>query len=207
MYNLKKAAVLVLGISLLICACVNLKQPSFKTEYYTLEYVPPLFTGMDQLPYIIKVERFSVAPIYNTTQIIYSERSFKRDAYVYHKWRVNPGDMVTYLLNRDIRYSGLFKTVIPYGSQFKSMFLLGGEVEEFFELDTKEEWNAVLSISISLMAGNEEDIKKRVLLQKSYNTTEVCKQKNPGALVEAISLGMSRLSREIIGDIYNCLSN
>jgi cholesterol transport system auxiliary component len=207
MYYFIKATVLVFGISLLLCACVNLKQPSNKIEYYTLEYDPPLFTDRDQLPYGIRIERLTVAPVYNTTQIIYREQSFTRDAYVYHKWRVNPGDLVTYLLNRDIRYSGLFKTVIPYDSQFKAPFSLGGEVEEFYELDTEGGWNAVLSLSISLIAEDEEDINKKVLFQKSYRTTEACKQKNPLALAEAISMGMSRLSKEIIEDVYDCLSN
>jgi ABC-type uncharacterized transport system auxiliary subunit len=207
MYYFIKATVLVFGISLLLGACVNLRQPSNKIEYYTLEYDPPLFTDMDQVPYGIRIERLTVAPIYDTTQIIYREQSFTRDAYAYHRWRVNPGDMITSLLNRDIRYSGLFKTVTPYDSQYGSQFSLGGEVEEFYEWDTEEGWNAVLSLNISLISVNERDVNKRVLYQKGYRTTEVCKQKNPRALAEALSLEMSRLSKEIIEDVYDYLSN
>jgi len=206
MYH-KKSVVLIIGISLILGACLNLRQPSNKIEYYTLEYEPPLFTDMDQLPYAISVEHLTVAPMYDTTQIIYKERPFARDAYAYHRWRVNPGDMITSLLNRDIRYSGLFKTVTPYASQYGSQFSLGGEVEEFFEWDTEEGWKAVLSLNISLISVNERDVSKKVLYQKSYRATETCKQNNPGALAEALSLEMSRLSREIITDLYEHLSN
>jgi len=206
MYH-KKSVILIIGISLILGACVNLRQPSNKIQYYTLEYAPPLFRDVDQLPYAVSVEHFTVAPVYDTTQIIYRERSFTRDAYAYHRWRVTPGDMITSLLNRDIRYSGLFKTVIPYASQYGSQFSLAGEVEEFFEWDTEEEWKAVLSLSISLISVNEKDVNKRILYQKSYRATETCKQKNPGALAEALSLEMSRLSREIIRDAYEHLSN
>jgi ABC-type uncharacterized transport system auxiliary subunit len=97
--------------------------------------------------------------------------------------------------------------VIPYASQYGSQFSLAGEVEEFFEWDTEEEWKAVLSLSISLISVNEKDVNKRILYQKSYRATETCKQKNPGALAEALSLEMSRLSREIIRDAYEHLSN
>jgi ABC-type uncharacterized transport system auxiliary subunit len=206
MYH-KKSVVLIVGISLILGACVNLRQPSNKIEYYTLEYDPPLFTDMDQVPYAVSVERLTVAPIYDTTQIIYREQSFTRDAYAYHRWRVNPGDMITSLLNRDIRYSELFKTVTPYDSQYGSQFSLGGEVEEFYEWDTEEGWKAVLSLNISLISVNERDVNKRVLYQKGYRATETCKQKNPRALAEAFSLEMSRLSREIIRDVYERLSN
>jgi ABC-type uncharacterized transport system auxiliary subunit len=206
MYH-KKSVVLIIGISLILGACVNLRQPSSKIQYYTLEYDPPLFTDMEQLPYAVSVEHFIVAPIYDTTQIIYRERSFTRDAYAYHRWRVPPGDMITSLLKRDIRYSGLFKTVIPYDSQYGSQFSLGGEVEDFFELDAEEGWKAVLSLSISLISVNERDVNKRILYQKSYHATETCKQKNPRALAEALSLDMSQLSREIIRDVYEHLSN
>ena len=54
------------------------------------------------------MERFQVAPFYNTTNIIYKEASIKRNAYHYHKWRANPEDLVTYFLARDLRETGLF---------------------------------------------------------------------------------------------------
>jgi ABC-type uncharacterized transport system auxiliary subunit len=206
MYH-KNTVVLIVGISLILGACVNLRQPGNNIEYYVLEYDPPLFTDMEQLPYTVSVEYLTVAPVYDTTQIIYRERSFTRDAYAYHRWRVNPGDMITSLLNRDIRYSGLFKTVTSYDSQYGSQFSLSGEVEEFYEWDTEEGWKAVLSLNISLISANERDVNKKVLYQKGYRATETCKQKNPRALAEALSLEMSQLSREIIMDVHEHLSN
>jgi len=203
--NFKKA--LLLGITLLLGACVNLKQPSNRIQYYTLEYDTPVLTDMDQLPYVIKVNRFSVSPIYDTTQIIYREQSFTRDAYVYHKWRVNPGDIVTHFLYRDVRDSGLFRAVISNDSISKSSFSLAGQVEEFFELDTEERWEAVISLNISLMAEDEQEINNRIIFQKSYRATEACKRRHPEALAEAMSLGMSLISQAIIKDIHTYLSN
>ena len=171
MYHLKKITILIVGISLLhLSACINLKQPGNIVEYYTLEYDPPSHTGMDKLPYAVRVERFTVVPTYDTTQIIYREKSFTRNAYVYHKWRVNPGDMVTHFLSRDIRFSELFNAVIPYESRSKSSFTLEGEVEEFFEWDTRERWDAVLTINITLVAESERDIDKKILFIQYLNS-------------------------------------
>jgi ABC-type uncharacterized transport system auxiliary subunit len=148
-----------------------------------------------------------VSPVYDTTQIIYRKQSFTRDAYVYHKWRVNPGDIVTHFLYRDVRDSGLFRAVISNDSIFKSSFSLAGQVEEFFELDTEERWDAVISLNISLMAEDEQEINNRVIFQKSYRATEACKRRHPAALAEAMSLGMSLISQAIIKDIHAYLSN
>jgi ABC-type uncharacterized transport system auxiliary subunit len=208
MFHLKKITILIVGIFLLHpSACLNLKQPGNIVEYYTLEYDPPSHTGMDKLPYAVRVERFTVAPTYDTTQIIYREKSFTRNAYVYHKWRVNPGDMVTHFLSRDIRSSGLFKAVIPHKSRSKSSFTLEGDVEEFFEWDTRDQWDAVITINIHLVAENELDLDDRIIFQKRYHATEACKRKHPASLADAIGLALSRISKEIIKDAHNYLSN
>ena len=206
MYHFKKAYILFLGILLLPAACISLKQPSNKIEYYTLEYDAPELSGLAQLPYAIKIEPFIAAPTYNTTQIIYREQSFERDAYNYHKWRVNPGSLVTQLLSRDIRDSGPFKAVISHESRLKPSFTLEGKVEEFFELDGQDQWNAVLSLSITLVKEDKQDIDDRLIFQKSYRAMEPCEKRNPRALAAAMSLAMKRLSEEIIKDIHSTLS-
>ena len=202
-----KILLFCLSACLIIAGCIDLKQPKNKIQYYTLEYTSSNITGLKSLPVTLKIERFSVAPEYNTNRIIYGKQSFKRDEYFYYKWRSNPADLVTYFLSRDIRESGLFKAVLPQGSGFPFSYLLEGSVDEFFELDVTENWNAVLSLTITLMAANEPDVSKSVLFQKSYSVKEVCKQKNPQGLAQAMSLAMGEISKEIIKDIYSIVNN
>lgn len=205
MYHLKKAYILLLGILLLPTACVSLKQPSNKIEYYILEYDTPKLAGLAQLPYTIRIEPFIAAPTYNTTQIIYRKQSFERDAYAYHKWRVDPGSLVTQLLSRDLGDSGLFKAVVSHESRLKPSLILEGKVEEFFELDGPEQWNAVLSLSITLAEEDKKDIDEGLIFQKNYRSMEACEKRNPRALAAAMSLAMERISKEIIKDIHNSL--
>lgn len=198
----KKIFILFFTFPLLLSACLNLGQPRDKIEFYTLEYDPPQIAGLEPLPFVIRMERFSVAPIYNTNRIIYRDRSFKRDTYAYYKWRANPGDLVTYFLSRDIKQSGLFKAVLPHNSRFPSFYMLEGSVDEFLEWDTEENWKAILSVSITLMSENEPDISKRILFQKTYRGREVCSQKHPRSLADAMSKSMAEVSEKIIKDIY-----
>lgn len=203
----KNKFILFLVFPLFFGACITSKQPANRIMFYTLEYNLPRITNLEPLSHVIKMERFSVAPTYNTSQIIYRDKSFKRDAYVYHKWRVNPGDMVTHFLNRDIGQSGLFKATLSYESKFPSSYSLEGSVDEFFEWDTENFWKAILSVSITLMAENEPDITKRIIFQKAYHAEKISEQKNPGALTEAMSRAMAEISLEIVKDIYNNLKD
>lgn len=189
----------------LVGGCLGTKQPEKKTDYYTLEYDPPKIAGLKPLPFVIRVDRFRVAPFYRSNKIVYKKKPFKRDAYVYHKWGANPGDLVTYFLTRDIKHSSLFKAVSGLDSRFSFSHAIEGTIDDFFELDGKDSWEAVLSLSISFLAKNEPDIIKKVLFQKKYSAREKCRQKNPRALAEAMSKAMARISETIITDIYNCL--
>ena len=200
-----KTVCLCLSVFFFAGSCVNLKQPRNRVQHYMLEYASPEITDLKPLPVSLKVERFSVAPAYNTNRIIYRDASFKRDEYFYHKWRANPGDMVTYFLSRDIRDSGLFKAVLPHGSEFPFSYVLEGSVDEFVEWDSPEGWYGVLAITITLMAENEPDVTKRILFQKTYRAEKPLTEKNPQGLTQALSLAMADISKNIIMDIYSVL--
>jgi len=96
---------------------------------------------------------------------------------------------------------------IPYDSRQTSNFVLEGSLDEFFESDSENFWDAVLTFSVTLTAENEPDISKRVLFQRTYHTKKPCKMKNPRALAEGMSEAMAELSRQMIIDIHGVLKN
>ena len=198
---------LCLIVAFLAVGCVNFKQPRNRVQHYMLEYASPEITDLKPLPVSLKVERFSVGPAYNTNRIIYRDKSFKRDEYFYHKWRSNPGDMVTCFLSRDIKNSGLFKAVLPRGTNFPFSCVMEGSVDEFVEWDTKTGWNAVLTVTVTLMAANEPDVSKKILFQKTYRIEKPLTEKNPRALARAMSLAMGEISVKVIRDIYSVLKD
>ncbi len=180
-------------------------KPAERIDYYVLEYEAPQPPGLPAVEEVLRVERFGVAPPYNTARIVYRESAFERDTYNYHRWRANPGDLVTYFLARDLRESGLFAAVLPGESRFSASCVLEGVVEEFYEHDHAERWDAVLGVSVSLIAEGEPDVSRRVLHQASYREAESCLRKNPRALSEAMSRAMERVSIRILLDVHEAL--
>ena len=202
----KKILILLLCLTLPLAACLKLKQPKNKIEYYTLEYDPPVVSYHQALPYVIRVQQFSISPIYNSNHIIYRDKSYKRQAYAYYKWRANPAKFITYYLSRDLKESGLFKAVLPGDSRLAPSYLLEGTVDDFLEKDGENTWEAVLAVSIAFMDEKKTDISQKVLFQKTYRTSKPCRQKNPRELAAAMSLAMSEISGKIINDLYNILA-
>jgi len=207
MYDKVQKCVLICLFVLILGGCLSIKHPYKKVDYYTLEYDSPPMTHLQPLPLVIQVERFQVAPVYNTSRIIYRKKPYTRDAYAYHMWRSNPGNLISYLLLRDFRQSSAFKSVIAHDGSLASTHIIEGMVDEFYEHDGDALWEAVLSISITLTAKNESDVSKKIILQRKYSTRETCRQKNPQALAEAMSKAMAKLSASIITDIHNRLAD
>lgn len=195
--------ILVIFIPLTLVSCMNLKQPSPEITYYTLEYDSPAYPGKERLPCIIKIENFEVSPLYDTTGIIYRKGTFERDSYTYYRWRVNPAELVTYLIGRDLKNSGLFKGVLLPGERNRgSTFRLEGMLDDFYELDGTKEWSGVLTLNITLIPEGREKASGMDIYQKSYSVTEKCERKNPDALAAALSRAMKKVSRAMCEDIY-----
>ena len=153
------------------------------------------------------MDRFGAAPAYDSSQMIFQDQSFRRDEYVYFKWIANPGSFATYFLARDLRDSGLFKGVFTYKSHMAASYALEGSVDEFFELDTPEGWDAVLAMSVTLVTIGEPDVSKRILFQKSYRARRKCREEHPRGLAEAMSEAMQEVSLKIIRDVYTVLKD
>ena len=201
--------IILIAFSFAFSGCIQLKQPNTKFEYYTLEYdalnsdKPP---ASDHNSTILKIKYFSTAPIYNTDRIIYSDQQFKRTPYFYHKWKVKPAEFVTYFLSRDLKESGLFEAVLPPASGSLHTHTVEGTVDEFLEWDSNNSWEAVLSISVTLQVAREPDASKQVIFQRSFSTRKKCREKNPLALAQAMSLAMAEVSKEIGIAIHDALT-
>ncbi|NLA75814.1 MAG: hypothetical protein GX846_10165 [Deltaproteobacteria bacterium] len=185
-------------------ACIDLKQPGLDMQYYTLEYDAPSITGYEPLPFIVRIEKFDAAPLYNSRDIIYKDREYKRGSYPYHRWMTRPADIATYMIGRDLKKSGMFKGVIMPGERNREVsFRVSGMIEGFHELNTGREQHGVLTVSITLAPeAGPAKTKGMDILQKTYNAIEKMEKKSPVSLAEALSRAMQKVSHEICIDMY-----
>lgn len=205
MLKFRYGAVAALGVILLLGGCLKLQRPGKPVRFFTLEYAALDLRLNEPLGSVLQVNRFGVAPTYDTRRMLYRDGDFKRDAYFYSQWRDNPGDLVSYFLARDLRDSGYFKAVVPRSSQAGATHVVEGYVEEFFEWDSEEQWEAVLTISVTLTKSLEPDASRKVISQKTYRVKEGFQEKTPAGLAAAMSRAMRILSGQVTEDVYRAL--
>lgn len=195
----------ILSLALLLSACIGGKNSTPTVAQYTLEYSTCPVEGLSRLDHLIKVERFSVARNFNSPAMVYRPEPFRLAVYNYHRWRVNPGDMVTDCLIRDLRNAGIFRAVLSCEDAGDARFLLQGGVEEFLEMDDKDGWKAALGLNVTLLDMTRREVTKRIVFQKSYRMMEPIEEQTPRGLARGMSGAMAGLSKRLIKDIYRHL--
>lgn len=192
------------AILLLGCAMGGGK-PAVMIEQYAIEYAPRAPRGSVPAEAAIRVDRFSVAQIFNSARIVYRERPYRFNEYAYHRWRANPGDMVGDCLLRDLRHSGLFRAVFSYRDIEDIPLVLKGGVAEFFEADEGGGRRAVLSIHLTLLDQSAREAGGRVVFQKNYRCEEPVEEKTVPGFVRAMSRAAEKLSAQAVGDVYQAV--
>jgi ABC-type uncharacterized transport system auxiliary subunit len=189
----------LVSLALLLTSC---GKPPVTVYKHLLEYPSPEATARTPVPEGLKVDLFSVAQAFNSPDMVYRPTSYQSGTYHYHRWFVNPGQLVTDFLLRDFRHSGLFKAIFGYDRTVKTRFQLEGAVEEFQEVDAGDAWSAVLALNITLLDTTKAEITEKVLFQKNYRAVEPLIEHTPQGLAAAMSLAMQQLSGTIISDVY-----
>ncbi len=194
---------------LLVCAfilpgCLPGAKPPHMVELYTLDYAPGTPAG-GPLEQVLKVDRFASAQSYNTTAMVYKPEGHKMGVYSYHKWRTNPGDMVTDFLARDLRSAGLFRAVFSFRQPDVARFVVEGGVEEFAESREAGGWKASLRLQVTLLDIDRSDVTSRVMFQKRYHETEPIPDKSPDAFAKGMSAAMRKASTRIMQDVYDAV--
>lgn len=196
----------ILMLPLLLAAC-SLPQASPKPVYYYTLANTPLNLHMDrQLPVVVRVDRFTANPQYNTQQIIYGDKGLHRNAYANFKWIALPGELLAYALARDLQQCGGFQAVLTPNAPSPPTHTINGYVEEFLEEDYTLPAQASLRLSISLIDTRQPDAVKRILLQKAYSAKAPCEDKTPAALAVAMTAAAAQINAQIIQDIHQRLA-
>ena len=138
--------------------------------------------------------------------MVFRPEPYKLDTYASNRWMVNPGDMVSDYLLRDLRNSGLFKAAFSYRNLEHARYVLEGSVDDFLEIDVADKRTAALTISITLLDLSHSGATNRLLFQKQYQTSEPLPERTPTGLAQAMSSGMEKLSSMIIRDIHQAVS-
>ncbi len=202
---LRGALCVALLAALVLSGCLPGAKAPLLIEQYTLEYTSPSLGGTPPTNEAIRIDRFSVAQSYNSTAMVYKPAPYRLASYNANRWRVNPADIVTDYLSRDLRNSGAFQGVFSYRNAENTRFVLEGGVEEFLEVDEQNTGRALLIVITTLLDTKEKEITKQIVFQRTYRFEEPLKEQSPEALARGMSNAMARLSEQLLKDLVGSL--
>jgi ABC-type uncharacterized transport system auxiliary subunit len=199
------ALVLLMPFLSVLSGCLSGGEPPVEIRQHVLEYDSPEHSGLSPLDVVLKVNRFGPSPLYDSPRMVYRTGPFERRSYNYHRWMVDPAQMVTSYLIRDLRSSELFRAVLSFRSMEPARYLLTGEVEEFLELDTGEKAEARLTVQLILWDSRNDDVSGRVLLQKRYGVSGPKRSQTAEGFAASMSEAMGSLSQQVGRDIHRAV--
>ena len=91
---------------LVVSGCSLGKNKPAIVKQYLLEYPSPVVEGLKQGDELITVKHFFVDKAFSTKEMIYRQDPFSYQSDPYNQWMVNPGQMVSGYLTRDLTKSG-----------------------------------------------------------------------------------------------------
>jgi ABC-type uncharacterized transport system auxiliary subunit len=202
MRTINRFFIAVTAFAFFLSGCsITSSKPPYAVQLYMLEYHLDPAIG-SSISRTLKIDRFAVAQIFNNTTMLRRPGSYQIEPYNYHRWRTNPGDMVTDFISRDFKETGLFKAVFTYRQQEETDFVLEGNVTEFLLSNDGSRWQVLLSIDVSLLDMSRTAINERVLFQKVYKASEPIEKEDPVLFAAGMSKATARISSLIVNDVY-----
>jgi ABC-type uncharacterized transport system auxiliary subunit len=194
---------IIIILSMVITGCLSGSgKPQYEVENYLLSYPAPSFDKLEKLNASVKLNRFSIAAAYNSTNMIFRNDPYSIDSFNYSRWSVNPADMVADSFLRDLRASGLFGAVYSRYETDEGQFVISGSIEEFYLRSDKSNKTAVIRIIISLQDTREKETGKTMMFQKKYVREEPLQESSPRGYSQAASEALRIISEQITKDIY-----
>lgn len=203
---MKKYFLLSLVAVGLLAACIGTQGPPLESITYFLEYPPQGIDADRRLSCVLRVDAFDAPAFLATERIVYRQTAYQLDAYRYHRWSAMPADLVAWHLENDLEAAGICRAVIGSDSLLPATYVLEGSLDRFYEDDTGREWEAVLSVSLTLAAVGAGHDDRRILLQQRYESRKKCRQRHPRELAAAMSRAMADVSARAVKDVYAALA-
>lgn len=158
-----------------------------ETHYYLME--PPIkieSSNISKYPFVLAVERFNAAPLYNDDRLVYRESKYEAKFYNYRRWITPPAQMVTEQFLDQLKLSGLFKNVVRYPYATRADYLLRGTVKAFEEWDQEKKWfgKVILDLTVENLETHE------IIRSDVFVKMTPAEQKNPREVVKALSISL-----------------
>ena len=134
------------------------------TRHYTLVYPVPEARFGEPFPHVVRVKDLDIRPTYRDTKIVFREDQHEIAFRRRQRWSERPQRMISELVRRHVRASGLVAQVTDRVGVTPPDFVLSGQIDALEELVVGDEKQAHLAITLRLQRfGDEAEVWRRAI--------------------------------------------
>lgn len=180
-------------------------ESSYRKEYYIVEVTrnaPPVAVKTDE---ILEVRRFSVNTAFATRSLIYRLSEYQYEPDYYRSYLIPPAAMLTEETRHWLANSGLFKQIMPSGSQIVPTYTLQAIVTAIYgDFTDKSAPAAVLRVRFFL--AQRKSGEEKIVFSQVYRTATPLSNKTGQALIDALSKDLDDILTRLEADLQALLT-
>ena len=181
-------------LSILLVSCAGVKYPT----YYTLNLPsvpdppPPRAIASS-----VAIRQFRSAEYLRGGPIVYRSSPEQIGYYAYHRWAVDPRNVVTNALAERLRAQGMFAEVTVYDGRSDPDYILSGRLEKLEEIDDAKRVRVEVALSAQLV-----DVRTGKTVWTNYvSDSGRVEQKTFNAVVAEMSRTTDRAIQSLLSSI------
>lgn len=177
-------------------------------SYHALDYPSPSKNQEHHsaIPETLMIYKFLLAPSVESDSLVIAGSKGQDELVRLHRWQENPADMVTDLVLRDFRESGLFEKTVDQLSDLRYRYALEGTITNVRGVRSEGKTLALLEVQATLTDFDPPSGGKKNIMTRRYRIEEPTSKSDPEAIVRALNLAVKNLSERLFGDVREALS-
>lgn len=193
-----------LSVGVLLSACAVFTGDAIR--YHTFDYPTPHRNVTSTIPETLMIYRFLLANSVDVRELVVAESQGDGRVVERHRWEQNPADMVTELIIRDMKSSGLFDKTVDQSSSAQYRYALEGTLLKLQGRKSGGKAWADLEAEVSLLDFESGWGAKTSIMKKHYTVEVPSLNDSPESIVAAINQAVRTLSNRIRSDVQTALT-
>ncbi len=192
------AVLITLAISLVLVGCLGgkLKYPA----YYTLQVPrPPDPPATSATRPLLAVRQFTSPGYLRQGAIVYRVSPEQIGFYDYHRWAMDPRDLVTNAIIDHLRASGTFGNIKPYDGRADVDYVLSGRLEKLEEVD----YGGGVRVEVAMSAQITNLKTGTTVWTNAVDNVQKVEQHNVAGVVSEMNRVMERSIGELVSSVQN----
>ena len=176
---------IVFTVIVAFAGCGHVRYP----RNYVLNFPPPppSLSAPRDVRGALAIQEFQCPQYLCENRIVYRSSPEEIAFYEFHRWAMNPRDMITQSLADRVRSDALFKSVVLKGTGIETAYVLKGNIERLDEVDEGRDVRVVCTISAQLL----DTQTKSIIWSHTESKTIAIEDRNVAGVVSSLSTAAS----------------